>query len=64
MNNMNTPKPIEPSVGNRYQVDSTLSDIYLSVANCPPFRPDFKPCVERHFRRIAAMLVEIPAVAH
>lgn len=63
MSNMNTPKPIEPSVGARYEIDAFLSDIYLCVANRPPYRPEIKSCVERWFGGIAEIVVEKPNAA-
>ena len=63
MNNMNTPKPIEPSVGARYEFDAFLSDIYLFVANRPPYRPEIKSPLEKWFGGIAKIVVEKPTAA-
>lgn len=65
MSNMNTPKPIEPSVGARYEIDAFLSDIciHLCVANRPPYRPEIKSYVERWFGGIAEIVVEKPNAA-
>jgi hypothetical protein len=60
MNNMNTPKPIEPSIGARYEIDSFLSDIciHICVANLPTHRPDIKSPVEMWFKGIAEIVVQ------
>ena len=65
MNNMNTPKPkpIEPSIGARYEFDAFLSDIcsHLRVANLPPYRPDIKSPVKMWFKGIAEIVVQKPS---